>query len=226
MSDDIAPSAADDDALIHVEAEPSKQQRRRCVAARAPKDRRKLIRFVIGPDDRLVADVDARLPGRGLWLSADAESLKTAIARSLFQKAARRRVVVDLDLPERLDAQLEARCRQWLGLARRAGEVVMGFEQVAAAAKMGGVAVLVIASDAGHDGTAKLVRRRPAPYHLVTLLDRHEIGSALGRDALVYAGLAEGRLAGRLWDDAERLAGLRGDTTSVRPASLEMIETA
>jgi hypothetical protein len=208
-----------------LEPEGPRRRPRRCIATRLPADRAGLVRFVIGPDDRLVPDLDARLPGRGLWLSADAERLKTALSRNLFAKVARRRVVVDDDLPTRLDALLTERCLQRLGLARRAGALEIGFEQVAPRARSGALDVLVVANDAGADGRAKLAGGRRV-RGWVSLFTRAEMGSAVGRDALVYAGVHPGSFADRLMEDARRLAGLRGETASVLTPPMEMIETA
>jgi hypothetical protein len=183
-----------------------------------------MIRFVVGPDDRLVPDPDGRLPGRGLWLSAEAESFKRAVARNLFAKAARRRVVVDPEIAARLDRMLAERCLQWLGLARRAGQLEMGFEQVIRTARAGEIDVLVVAKDAAADGREKLARAAP-DRRCVTLFGRVEMGGAVGREALVYAGLRSGRLATKLWNDARRLAGLRG-LAAPAGASKELIEQA
>ncbi len=213
-----------DDTIVVAEPEAPRRRPRRCVASRAPRDRDDLIRFVIGPDDRLVPDPDARLPGRGLWLSAEAESFKTAVSRNLFAKAARRRVVVDPEIAARLDRMLAERCLQWLGLARRAGLLEMGFEQVMRTARAGEVEVLVVASDAATDGREKLARVA-ADLRCVTLFDRAEMGTAVGREALVFAGVRADRLATRLWNDARRLAGLRGLAAPDR-ASKELIEQA
>jgi hypothetical protein len=217
-------SEARDDSIVLAEPEPPRRRPRRCVATRAARDRDDLVRFVVGPDDRLVPDPDARLPGRGLWLSADAESFKRAVSRNLFAKAARRRVVVDPEIAARLDRMLAERCLQWLGLARRAGLLEMGFEQVMRTARAGEVEVLVVASDAAADGREKLARAAPE-VRCVTLFDRAEMGGAVGREALVFAGARPARLATRLWNDARRLAGLRGLGAPGR-ASKELIEQA
>jgi predicted RNA-binding protein YlxR (DUF448 family) len=189
------------------------ERRRRCVAERESHDPRTMLRFVVDPDDRLVFDADGRLPGRGLWLSADQEAVKKALARNLFAKAARRRVRVDDDLPAVLEAQLGDRCLQWLGLARRAGQVEIGFEQVERAAQAGDLALLVIAGEAGSDGARKLER-----FGLPTLrgFSSSEIGGALGRPSLVYVGLRPGRLAERLQMEACKLARLRGQAAASR----------
>ena len=41
---------------------------------RLPKER--MIRFVVGPDRTLVPDLAARLPGRGMWLSASRDVIE------------------------------------------------------------------------------------------------------------------------------------------------------
>ncbi len=47
------------------------------------------MRFVVGPDRVVVPDLGARLPGRGIWLSARADVLETARARGAFARAAK-----------------------------------------------------------------------------------------------------------------------------------------
>src|ERR1700728_1461718 len=66
---------------------------RRCVVTRERLPKERLIRFVVGPDRALVPDLNADLPGRGMWLSASRDVLETGrdkggLARS-FARAAR-----------------------------------------------------------------------------------------------------------------------------------------
>ena len=210
MSD--AEATPDDAAAVVVEETPGRA--RRCIARRLRADPRAMLRFVLDPEDRLVFDADARLPGRGLWLSADGEAIKKAVTQNLFAKAARQRVQVDPDLRAQLVEQLEARCLSWLGLARRAGAIEIGFDQVERAAREDRLAVLVVARDAGVDGPAKLDR---FGLPLLRGFASQDMGAALGRPALVYCGLSPGRLAERLLLDARRLQGLRGEETPVPP---------
>ncbi|TVQ32601.1 MAG: DUF448 domain-containing protein [Geminicoccaceae bacterium] len=202
-------TGADEELVV---AEPGTPRRRRCVAGRSSHDPRTMLRFVVDPGDHLVFDADERLPGRGLWLSADREVVKKALARQLFAKAARRRVLVDDDLPATLETQLHGRCLQWLGLAKRAGQIEVGFEQVERAAREGHLAALVIALDAGNDGAGKLER-----FGLPTLraFSSQDMGRALGRSSLVYVGLRPGRLADRLQTEASKLLRLRGQAEPV-----------
>ena len=190
---------------------------RRCLVTRAVQPRQSLVRFVVGPDGTVVPDVAGRLPGRGMWTVSRRDAVTTAVGKRLFARAARRPVQLTDDLADVVERQLARRCLDLLGLARRSGQVVIGFEEVRAwlrswAARTGR-GVLVTAADAATDGRAKLaaLADKAAPgIERVDDLTAAELGSAWGRERIVHAALADGRLAARLVCEATRLAGLRG----------------
>ena len=111
------------DPAPHVEAgdtdEPERGPHRRCIVTREHGERAKMLRFVVGPDRQLVADLAARLPGLGLWLSAKADVVEAARGKGAFARAARGMVTVPADLSARLQAGLAGRIADHLGLARR-----------------------------------------------------------------------------------------------------------
>ncbi|MEO5375620.1 MAG: RNA-binding protein [Alphaproteobacteria bacterium] len=182
---------------------------RRCIVTGRVGPRTEMIRFVTDPDDEVVPDIDARLPGRGFWLSAGRDVVETAIARKLFAKAARRAVTVSPDLADRVERLLARKVVDMLGLARRAGLVVAGYEKVHAALKAGRAGLLLEAGDAAAGGREKLRRLGPR-LPLVDVLDGAEMGSALGRDLVVHVAVRPGRMAGVLLREASRLAHYRG----------------
>ena len=106
---------------------------RRCIVTGEVRDRDDLVRFVVGPADNVVPDIAHELPGRGLWITASREAVDTALAKNRFAWAARRKVNVDRALADQVEALLARRCLELLGLSRRAGKVVVGFEKVRAA---------------------------------------------------------------------------------------------
>lgn len=203
---ETAESTTDDRA-----AELSSGPLRRCIITREVLPKDGLIRFVIGPGGEIVPDVQARLPGRGLWVKSERAALTSAVAKNQFAKAARRSVDVPSDLLERTTRLLRQRCLDHLGLARRAGQVVCGFEKVRDALRAGRVGVLVAASDGAADGRAKL-KMMAGGLPTLSQLTAVELSAALGRENVVHAALAPGRLAERLLVDAARLAGLDTDT--------------
>ena len=168
-----------------------------------------MLRFVVAPDGGLVADVNACLPGRGLWLSADRDMLHKACAGNLFAKAARRRLRVPADLADRVDGLLERRCLDLIGLARRAGQVAAGFEKVRARLEAGPIGVLLAAADGAPGGRARMRRRAPE-VPLLELFSAADLGAAIGRERAVHVVVAPGRLAAALLRQAARLAALRG----------------
>ena len=93
-------------------------------------------------------------------------------------------------------------------LARRAGQAVMGFAKVEALLAAGKAAVLVAASDGAADGRGKL-RALARELPLVECLGSAELATAFGREHVVHAALAPGRLAETFLADATRLAGFR-----------------
>jgi len=182
--------------------------RRRDLASRRSGDARRMIRFVVDPERRLLPDLAARLPGRGCWVAADAASIERAVKRRAFDQRAGGAVRVPDDLPGLLERLLVQRCQEAIGLGRRAGELVAGFDQVAAALDGSVAGLLIEACDAARHGRRKLAGKQ-GDGPCVDLLTRAELGQALGRDEVVHAWLRNGRLATRLLDDAARLAGFR-----------------
>lgn len=166
------------------------------------------MRFVVGPDGEIVPDVGARLPGRGLWLTARRDIVEQAAAKRLFARAARRLVTVPTDLADRVEALLVRRCGDALGLARRAGSAVAGFDGVAVAVRRGKSAALLIALDGAENGRRKLGSlRRGLPS--ASVMYAAELGAAFGRDRVVHVSVGPGPLCRRLLRDLERLAGFR-----------------
>jgi len=186
---------------------------RRCLASGQVLPKAQLLRFVVGPEGTVVPDLAERLPGRGLWLQARQDMMAKACARNLFAKAAKRHVRVPDDLPRQVEALALRRCLDLLGLARRAGAVVAGFEKVKAALRGGEVGVLVQADDAADDGRQKiqaLARAVGPQVRVLQFCGAADLGAAVGREAAVHVGIAPGRFAEGLTQEVQRLAGLRG----------------
>ena len=196
---------ADDDVLVEAEGA---ARTRRCLATRTPHPASALIRFVVGPDAAVVADLGGRLPGRGMWVGADRTTLSRAIARNQFAKAARAPVSAAPELVDRVGALLAQRCLDFLGLARRAGGLVVGFDQVADWLRQGRCALVLTAVDGSADGRRR-IEALAADVPVLDPFTRGELGSAVGRDEVVHMGVAKSGLARQLRDELGRLHGFR-----------------
>ena len=67
---------------------------RTCIVTRAALPAAGLIRFVLGPDDRVFADLKHKLPGRGVWVTARRDVVQEAVKRRLFARAFKAEVKV------------------------------------------------------------------------------------------------------------------------------------
>jgi len=181
---------------------------RRCLVTGAVRPKTELLRFVVDPQGQIVPDIAGKLPGRGLWLTAQRAIVAEASSKRVFARAAKAPVVVAEGLEDRVAALLVQRCVDILGLARRSGLAVAGFVRVKEAMIAGKAALLVEAIDAAADGQEKLVALAPS-LSRVACLDARELGVAFGREHTVHVALGKGRLANLFIAEARRLQGFR-----------------
>ena len=134
--------------------------------------------------------------------------LTRPVRKDLFSRTSRRQIRTPDDLVVQVERLLAKRCQALLGLARRAGALVIGFHKVRGVIAGHDAKVLISASDAGADGIAKLVGLDSSLVH-VQILTREELSLAVGRENVVHAALTRGRLAAQFVSDINRLAGIR-----------------
>jgi uncharacterized protein len=173
------------------------ERTRMCVATRAVQPVSDLIRFVVGPDSEVVADVKSRLPGRGIWVTASRDALLEAIKRKAFARGFKREVRLPPDLVERTEGLLERAVLDALAIAGKAGLVATGFTKTETALEREDVIVLLHAAGAASDGTRKLDaasrrRRSEAPPIVIGFLNAAQLDLALNRPNVVHAALLAG----------------------------------
>jgi len=194
-------TADDDDA-------PETGPLRRCIVTRERLEKTAMLRFVIAPDRSVVPDLAARLPGRGIWLSAKADVLETARAKGGFARAARGPVTVPADLADIVRTGLRRRITELLGLTRRAGQAIAGFEKAQAIVKAGRDGLLVQAADGSEDECTRFRAGAPDGLRVIAPLDGAALGAVFGRDRVVPVAVTPGRLADALADETARLLGV------------------
>lgn len=180
---------------------------RRCIVTGEVAPKAGLIRFVLDPEGRVVPDLAGKLPGRGLWVSADRSVLETAAAKGAFARAAKASATVPEGLVDGVEAGLARRLVELVSLARKAGRAVAGFEKVKNWLAQGRARVLLQATDGSERGKGKLWTPEGGRYFAV--LTASELGLAFGRDHVIHGALAAGGLATRVVEEAAKLSGLR-----------------
>ena len=183
---------------------------RTCIVTGTPGAPERMIRFVVGPDGDVVPDLARRLPGRGLWVTAERAAVERAVAKKMFSRAARAAVTASADLPDRVERLILERVLADLGRARRAGRAVAGFVKVEQMIGQQRAGLVVVADEADGDGLGKL---RASGLPIARLGDATALGGLFGREQAVYVAVARddagGEFIQRIAVGAARWRGYR-----------------
>jgi len=192
---------------------------RRCALTHEVKPAAELIRFVVGPDDLLVPDTDARAEGRGVWISLGATQVAEAVKKKAFAKSLKTAVQVPDDLAELTRLRLAQRLIAALQMARKAGQLLTGAMKVKEALETGQAIALLTATDAAEDGRKKMLATLTASTKAAAeqgvawperrhfeLLSSEQLGLALGIESVIHAAPTQGAAGEAAVRRAERLA--------------------
>lgn len=171
-----------------------KTRTRLCAATREIRPVDELLRFVRAPDGAVVPDIRARLPGRGVWVTARREALIRAIDRQIFARQFRQPVQAPRELADRTAALLRQDALQMLALCNKAGAVTSGFAKIEGMS--GPILALVQASDGSEAEKARLRGlcrgrgpRRSDPKVILAFAS-DELGLSIGREHVIHAALS------------------------------------
>lgn len=185
---------------------------RQCAVTRERLGKEALIRFVVSPEGVVTPDVAEKLPGRGVWITADRRVLEEAMKKKAFARAFKSNISVPEGLPDAVEALLVRRFTGLLGMAKKGGDVVLGFDQVRDALQKRAPGLLLEAADGAEDGRTKLYFLAKALYSGVEIagaLTSAELGMAFGRERVVHGLVRKGPFAKALKAAYARLAGFR-----------------
>ncbi|MGE3143267.1 MAG: RNA-binding protein [Hyphomonadaceae bacterium] len=222
MSETAPPAGPPSDAS-GAPASARRKRQRRCAATGEEADEARLLRFVCGPEEMITPDVAAKLPGRGVWVTASRAAVEGAVKRNAFARSLKRPVKTPPDLADQAERLLARRCLELLGLARRAGALAMGEAAVEAAIRERAPLHLIEAADGAVDGRERLIRLAFGLWRLEPpvcgCFSATDLGMALGRDRVIHACLLEERLALAWAAELGRLSGFRAIVPSSWPES-------
>ncbi len=173
-----------------------RERERMCAATRTVRPVPELIRFVVGPEGEAVPDVKAKLPGRGIWITATRDALGEAIKRKAFTRSFKREVRLPADFVASTERLLEQGVLDALAVAGKAGLVAAGFVKAEKAVEGEDVVALLHAAEASPEGTRKLHavwrRQRGGPPVTVGFLTSAQLDLALNRPNVIHAALLAG----------------------------------
>ncbi len=180
---------------------------RKCIATGEVRPKFDLIRFVAGPQGQVVPDVLGKLPGRGVYVTAERAALEQAVTKNLFARGLKTHAQVPDTLVDEVHRQLTRRVIDLISLARKSGRAVAGYEKVKDILAKKETEILIQASNGSERGKSKLSTPHFGTY--IGFLTADELGMAFGRETVIHAALASGGLTKRVVEEANRLKGVR-----------------
>lgn len=205
---------------------------RRCIATGQSRPKSELMRFVVGPDGALTPDLKARLPGRGVWITARQDCLQDAVKRNLFQKGLKCRLVVSSEIDQQVELLLRSAALGALKMANKAGSAIYGFTKLMAAFEKKTIIGLIHAEEASRPEAEKLdykfrtkLEQRgepPQTVHKKPFLgfNGEELSLAFGAVNVIHAGLVESGSSRAALMAMERLQSFRSAETWQREKPL------
>ena len=158
-------------------------------------------------------DLARKLPGRGLWVAANRAAVETGGPQERVRP--RRQGQADRAGRPRRPGRRRcwpARVLAGLGLARRAGELTLGFEKALAAVRgrQGGLdhRGRATAPPTAAASCSTPPRRRPQPPRLLGAFDSNELSLALGLGNVIHLAFLAGRGAERWTAGCRATVGL------------------
>ncbi len=185
---------------------------RQCAVTREHHKPDGLIRFVRSPDGLAMPDVNGKLPGRGAWVKAYRGTVTKAVETDAFSRAFKTKTKPMEAISDEIERQLARRCIGLIGMAKKGGLAVIGFDQVRAYIRKDEPGWLLEASDGAKDGRNKVQFLAKAIYDdakVAGALSSAELGMAFGREHVIHALLERGRLAKAFGIAYKRLIGFR-----------------
>lgn len=191
---------------------------RTCIVTRSEQPADEMIRFVLGPDNKVYPDLKRKLPGRGCWVSSDRKIIEEASSKGAFARGFKTKVLVDDNLPVQIEKLMKADALNMIALAKKAGLIIPGQAKAEAALRSGESELLLMATDAGDDGVNKMgfaVRslklHEEVEVKVFKLFSSDELDQVTGGTNVMHLAVKYGGMSGKLAALLDKLVRYLGE---------------
>ena len=174
-----------------------------------------LVRCVVAPDKTIMIDLDEKLPGEFMWMTASKDVFKKAIWRNSFTTILRDSVVTPKDLADKTELGLLKKSLETLGLAKKSGILITGFAKCEEWLRDDPASLYCVASDASDHGRKKLQKQNIITVDCFT---NAQLSAALGDVNIMHVVLKPHAITTKLQNLVHKLALMRGD---IEPQEME-----
>jgi predicted RNA-binding protein YlxR (DUF448 family) len=181
---------------------------RKCLVTGTTIEKKDLIRFVVDPENNLIADINQNLPGKGYWVKADRDTISKAINKKILCKAIKKKVTVEKNVLEKIEIQITKQIINQISLSRKAGAAIFGFDKIKASIKSNNIGLVIQALD-GSDREKKRLRNHSIPKIIDDCLTGSELGKAFGREKVIHCAILRSDFVENIYFHSNRLNNLK-----------------
>lgn len=160
---------------------------RKCILEGTVKPLSELLRFV-ELNNALLPDFNKKLPGKGMYITADRLSVQKALDKKIFHKVSRHNLKIADDFMDMVEKLIKQQALDGLKLAKKAGALITGFEKVREAIKRNTVEFIIDARDGASDGKEKIVLLAKN-IEIFNLFSIDELDMTLNRENTVHVAV-------------------------------------
>jgi predicted RNA-binding protein YlxR (DUF448 family) len=192
---------------------------RSCLGCRTSRDRDSLIRFVLSPQGEIVADIEAKLPGRGAYTCISRTCLQAALKQRQFSRAFKQDVVAvpPDEMIAQVDGVMQRRILGYIGLANKASQVISGGSLVSDAIRSGHKPGLVLVATDVSDVIGEKIELLAAVHHIARfrIMQKDDFGAILGKAPRSAIAIKAGGFVAQLTYEIERYRNFLGEVRNL-----------
>jgi uncharacterized protein len=192
---------------------------RSCLGCRTSRDRDTLIRYVISPQGELVADIEAKLPGRGAYTCISQSCLQTALKQRQFSRAFKQEVVTAPpdEMIAQVDGIMQRRILGYIGLANKAGQVISGGSLVSDAIRGGHKPGLILVATDVSEAIGEKIELLASVHHIARfrIMKKDDLGAILGKAPRSAIAIKSGGFVAQLTYEIERYRNFLGEVRNL-----------
>lgn len=193
----------------------AEKPQRSCLACRKTTDRDQLIRFVLAPGDEVVADLDAKLPGRGAYTCVSQMCVRDALQKRQFSRAFKADIkLVSADLMvSSITERIRNRVLGYIALANKAGKLTSGGSMVSDAIRSKNKPGLILLAEDVSEGIAEKIEA-VAAYNSIPclrIMSKDDFGAIIGKAPRSALAIKQGGFVAQLVHEIQRYRNFLGE---------------
>ena len=188
--------------------------KRNCFVTKIEFKQKKLLRFVIGPNNDIIFDDSGKLSGHSFWLTPSKKIINKAIKQKLFEKEVNHHIQIRTDLFNHVKQTIKKRCLDYISLANKAGLVNIGLQKLKIKKISKNIRLLVLSTPYSKS-TKSALNKIYENIEIIELFDSKELGQSLGKDSITTLGITKSKLSDKLINEIQKYQYLEDDINRI-----------